>query len=139
MSTLPRRNILKAAAATALGATLASSASAQDRRAASGEPKEWGGWLMSPSGNKHMPVVTTERHGEEALVNFVVKHPQGAEHHISNVRIYDKNRLEIATAEFNPTLSTPKASMTLRVAAGTKLFAVTNCNKHGLWYTEFTV
>jgi len=45
----------------------------------------------------------------------------------------------VATADFNPTLSTPRATMTLRVAEGTKLYAVSDCNKHGLWYLEFTV
>lgn len=133
MSTLPRRRVLKAAAATALGATLTSTASASQGTG----PEEWGGWFMAAAGNKHMPTIATARRGDEVDITLEVKHPQGAAHHIMNVRIFDENRCEIATAEFNPTLSTPRASMTLRVAEGTTLFAVSNCNKHGLWYTEF--
>jgi len=134
MSTLPRRKVLKAAAAATLGATFASTATAQE---ASTGPEEWGGWFMAAAGNKHMPTIATARRGDEVDITLEVKHPQGAAHHISNVRLYDENRIEIATAEFNATLSTPRASMTLRVAAGTTLYAVSNCNKHGLWYTEF--
>lgn len=138
MNTLPRRKILKVAAATALGATLVGESQAQDSQPATSNPEEWGGWFMSAAGNKHMPVVTMVRNGDEVDLTLEIKHPQGAAHHISNVRIYDENRIEVATAQFNATLSTPRASMTLRLAAGTKLFAVSNCNKHGLWYTEFS-
>lgn len=138
MSSLPRRKILKAAAATAFGGALASTASAANFAQESG-PEEWGGWFMSSAGNKHMPAVSVSRREDEVDVTLEVKHPQGAGHHISNVRVYTEERIEIATAEFNATLSTPRAQMTLRVAKGTKLYAVSNCNKHGLWYTEFTV
>ena len=135
MSTLPRRGILKAAAASAFVGSFAGTADAGQAE----PPQEWGGWFMAAGGNKHMPVVTSERRGEDAVVSFTVKHPQGAAHHIMNVRLFDENRVEIASVDFSPTLSTPQASMSLRLPAGTKLYAVSNCNKHGLWYSEFTV
>jgi len=141
MSALPRRQVLKAAAATAFGGLLASEAGAVSgvtRRADDG-PTSFGGWLSDTEGDKHIPVVTSARRGDEVDVTIEVKHPQGAAHHVSNVRVYDAERIEVATADFHATLSTPRATMTLRVAAGTKLYAVSDCNKHGLWYLEFSV
>ncbi len=132
---LPRRDVLKAAAAVAAGSLFAPNLSAQD---ADG-PEEWGGWFAAAEGNKHMPVVSVSRHGEEVDIQLDVRHPQGAAHHISNVRIYDENRIEIATAEFHPTSSTPRATLTLRIPEGRTLYAVSNCNKHGLWYRKFEV
>lgn len=102
-------------------------------------PQEWGGWFTDTGGNKHMPVVTAKRNGDEVTVVIDVPHVQNAGHHISYVRIYTAKRVEIASAEFNTTLSTPRATMTLRLPEGTTLYAVSDCNKHGIWYTEFQV
>jgi|FLOH01.1.fsa_nt_gi desulfoferrodoxin-like iron-binding protein len=130
-----RRNLLKGAAAVAFGGLLSTESSAQDPSG----PQEWGGWFTDAAGNKHMPVVKVTREGEESTVVIDVPHVQNAAHHISYVRVYTENRIEVASAEFNTTLSTPRATMTLRLPAGTKLFAVSDCNKHGIWYTEFQV
>ncbi len=139
MNSLPRRRILHAAAATALAGALSGSARAQDDSAKTKGPQEWGGWFTNPAGNKHMPVVSSLRHGDQVKISLEVRHPQAAAHHISNIRIYDADRIEIATLELHPTLSTPQGALLLRVPAGTNLYAVSNCNKHGLWYSAFTV
>ena len=131
-----RRNLLKGAAAVALGGLLSSDATAAS---SPNGPEEWGGWFTDASGNKHMPVVTSKRQGAEVTISLDVPHPQNAGHHISYVRIYTAKRIEIASTEFNPSLSTPRATMTLRLPEGTTLYAVSDCNKHGIWYTEFKV
>lgn len=134
MTSLPRRKILQAAAVTALGGTLAAKTSVRDE-----DLTEVGGWFTKSSGNKHMPAVSSTRDGKLVTVTLEVKHPQGASHHISDVRVYDEDRIEVARSSFSPTLSKPSTTMTFSMEPGTKLFAVSDCNKHGLWFTEFSV
>lgn len=131
-----RRNLLKGAAAVAFGGLLSTESSAAQTQDG---PQEWGGWFTDASGNKHMPVVAAKRNGDEVSIVIDVPHVQNSGHHISYVRIYTAKRVEIASAEFNTTLSTPRATMTLRLPVGTTLYAVSDCNKHGIWYTEFQV
>jgi desulfoferrodoxin (superoxide reductase-like protein) len=131
-----RRNLLKGAAAVAFGGLLSTESSAAQPQDG---PQEWGGWFTDAQGNKHMPVVTTKRDGDAVSIAIHVPHVQNAGHHISYVRIYSAKRVEIASAEFHATMSTPGTTMTLRLPAGTTLFAVSDCNKHGIWYTEFQV
>lgn len=96
-----------------------------------------GGWLTSPKGNKHMPVVTVNRDGDVARIHVQVKHPQGDSHHIEALHIYDADRILLSTVELHPEHSEPEATFVLYVKAGTPLIAVGGCNLHGIWFTEF--
>lgn len=98
-----------------------------------------GGWFTKASGDKHMPTVSSTRNGDEVEIALEVKHPQGESHHITDIRVYDEDRIEVARCAFNPTLSRASATMTLKIEKGTTLYAVSDCNKHGLWFTEFDV
>jgi desulfoferrodoxin-like iron-binding protein len=97
-----------------------------------------GGWLTAKDGDKHIPVVEVKREGERADITIAVLHPQGKSHHISAIRLYDDDRVLISTVELDATRSEPRAVFSLKVAAGTALFAVSDCNLHGLWVKAFT-
>jgi desulfoferrodoxin (superoxide reductase-like protein) len=139
-----RRDALRKLAGVSAAATLGAVAGAGAARGddynfanASDGVQVAGGWLTSPRGNKHMPVVTVTRDGDLARIKLVVKHPQGRKHHVEELRLYDANRQLLSTVTLHPEQSRPEATFVLQVPAGTPLLAVGGCNLHGLWFTEF--
>ncbi len=96
-----------------------------------------GGWQIKPENNKHVPIVTTTRSKDLLKILVTVEHPQTSEHHISAIKIYNEKRIELSAQRLHPNLSIPTAFFILSIPAGKSLFAITDCNLHGLWAKQF--
>lgn len=106
---------------------------------------------------KHVPVIEapdTAKKGEAVAVNITVgkeiAHPNTTEHHIAWIDVYfypdgSKFPYNLGRFEFNshgastdgPNTSTvythPAVTLTLKTEKTGTIFAISNCNIHGLW------
>ena len=133
-----RRSAIKYVAAATASASLGFAGVALASEGKKETAKIDGGWQYKDlEYEKHIPTVVVKREGDVAEISVEVKHPQGESHHISSVKIYDADRLEITRCDFAPEASVPKAVFYLKVKAGTELIATSDCNLHGIWMKSF--
>ncbi|MBN1780021.1 hypothetical protein JW948_02760 [bacterium] len=122
----------------AVSAALAADAFTQQASGDGEAVKLEGGWQYKElSYEKHIPEVQVSREDDMAVIHVEVSHPQTAEHHISEFRIYDENRIEIVRSGLHPVLSRPATVFYLKIPAGAHCIAVSDCNIHGIWMKKF--
>ncbi len=98
-----------------------------------------GGWQSRAGGDAHIPDVTVCREGELVRIGIVVRHVQTVAHHISAIRLYDHQRQELCGMSLHAALSVAEGLFVLRLPPGSVLFAVSDCNLHGLWMKRFSI
>ena len=98
-----------------------------------------GGWQSRAGGDAHIPIVTVCREGEQVRIGLEIRHVQTSVHHISAIRLYDHQRQELCSMECHASLSVAEGLFVLCLPPGSQLFAVSDCNLHGLWMKRFSV
>ncbi len=100
-------------------------------------------------GEKHVPVIEIAEKGEnvkvEVSVGKEIKHPNTADHHISWVELYftpegEKFPKMIGRAEFlshGDMATEPIAVFTFSPGRSGRLHALSFCNIHGLWESDY--
>ncbi len=91
-----------------------------------------GRWAKKVGG--HMPVVTVEKKGADALVKVSTPHEmKGYEHYIVKHTILDQNFEFLAEKMFNP--ETEKSPVSEHILSGYsgKIHVLSVCNKHDTW------
>lgn len=130
---MKKREFLKILGATSVAAFVATNVKASDSKPEEKPAEAVEEWKNDPE-DKHSPVVTVTREGDVSTVTInVSKHPQTAEHFIDGVELRDDKKAKIFTATILPVSGVSIVVCKLKLAAGTKLTALSHCNKHGYY------
>lgn len=128
---MKKREFLQILGATSIAMVAGSVIKAQEQTAIQKSKDEE--WHNDPE-NKHTPIVKVKREGDIATVEFnVVKHPQNSDHYIDGVELRDENKAIIFKANILPVIGVSIVECQLKLAVGTKLTALSHCNKHGYY------
>jgi superoxide reductase len=94
---------------------------------------------------KHVPIIdcpASVKAGEAFNVTISwgkeVPHPDEGGHFIQWVELYWKD-VEIARAEFSPTITAGPVTFTVKLTESVSLMARLRCNLHGIWESEKNV
>lgn len=133
---MKKREFLKILGVTSVAAVAATQLKASDEKVAEEPKKEEAKgeeWKNEPD-NKHSPVVKVTREGDVSTITVdVTKHPQTAEHYIDGIEIRDANKAKIFSATISAVGGVSTAVCQLKLPVGTKLTALSHCNKHGYY------
>lgn len=133
---MKKREFLQIVGTTAVVMAATPMLTAQEKTVEAPKEEEW----KNEPENKHTPVVKVTREGEVATVTIdVSKHPQSAEHYIDGVELRDEKKAKIFTATILPVTGVSVVVCQLKLAAGTKLTALSHCNKHGIYQAPVTL
>ncbi len=128
-----KREFLKLAGAASVMTVVATGLRADPKKVTEEE------WHLDPE-DKHTPVVSFVRTGDLVEIKMdVTLHPQTAEHFIDEVRVHDEKRAVLFSSVILPVTGVSYVVCKLKAAEGTKLTAVSHCNKHGVYRADFTV
>lgn len=126
-----KREFLKLAGAASVASLVVTGLRAEEKHADAE-------WKNEPE-DKHSPRVSASREGDVVEIKIdVTKHPQTAEHFIDEVCVHDENKALLFSAKILPVTGVSQVLCKLKVAEGTKLIAVSHCNKHGFYRADFT-
>ncbi|PCJ62220.1 MAG: hypothetical protein COA79_03940 [Planctomycetota bacterium] len=107
---------------------------------ASKKKKDTAGKWKNDAGNKHTPVVKTTRSGDTVKLELdTTKHPQSEDHFIDYLEVYSSDKKKLFSAKIDSKSGVSKVSCHLKLAKGTKVYAVSHCNKHDYYQREVTV
>ena len=132
---MKKREFLKILGVSSIAVVAASHLKASDEKTdevKKEEPKAEE-WKLEPE-NKHHPIVKVTREGDISTITVdVTKHPQTADHYIDGIEIRDANKVKIFSATISAVGGVSTATCQLKLAVGTKLTALSHCNKHGYY------
>lgn len=133
---MKKREFLKILGVTSVAAVAATQLRASDGKANEESKKEepkGEEWKNDPT-DKHSPIVKVTREGDISTITIdVTKHPQTAEHFIDGIEIRDANKAKIFSATILAVSGVSTAVCQLKLPVGTKLTALSHCNKHGYY------
>lgn len=128
---MKKREFLKILGVTSIAAVATSQLKSFDEKKEEAKAEEE--WKNDPQ-DKHSPVVKVTREGEVSTITIdVTKHPQSAEHFIDGVELRDANKVKVFTATITPVSGVSSVICQLKLPVGTKLTALSHCNKHGYY------
>ena len=132
---MKKREFLKILGVTSVAVVAASQLSASDQKTEEvkkAEPKAEE-WKNEPD-DKHTPIVKVSREGDVSTLTIdVSKHPQTAEHFIDGIEIRDENKAKIFSSSITAVSGVSIVTCKLKLAVGTKLTALSHCNKHSYY------
>ena len=132
---MKKREFLKILGVTSVAVVAASHIKASDEKVeetkkAAPKAEEW----KNEPDNKHTPIVKITREGDVSTLTIdVTKHPQTAEHFIDGIEIRDENKAKIFSSSISAVGGVSIVTCQLKLAVGTKLTALSHCNKHAYY------
>ncbi len=130
---MKKREFLKILGATSVATLVAVNVKSSDSKVEEKAKDAGEEWHDDPE-DKHTPIVTVAREGDISTVTInVSKHPQTAEHFIDGVELRDEKKAKIFTSTIIPVSGVSIVVCKLKLPVGTKLTALSHCNKHGYY------
>lgn len=130
---MKKREFLKIIGVTSVATLVATNVKASDSKQEAKAPEAVEEWKNDPE-DKHTPIVTVVREGDISTITInVSKHPQTAEHFIDGVELRDEKKAKIFSSTIIPVSGVSIVVCKLKLPVGTKLTALSHCNKHGIY------
>jgi desulfoferrodoxin (superoxide reductase-like protein) len=132
---MKKREFLKILGVTSVAVVAASQLKASDEKTEVVKKVEVKAeeWKSEPE-NKHTPIVKVTREGDVSTLTIdVTKHPQTADHYIDGIEIRDENKAKIFSSSIAAVGGVSIVTCQLKLAVGTKLTALSHCNKHSYY------
>lgn len=132
---MKKREFLKILGVSSIAVVAASHLKASDEKTEEVKKEEPKGeeWKLEPE-DKHSPVVKVTREGDISTISInTTKHPQSAEHFIDGIELRDANKVKVFSATISAVSGVSTVVCQLKLPVGTKLTALSHCNKHGYY------